>query len=170
MEDFVRTSDPSALFRAAGSLLSRYNGDSSPLHDAIRNGHTQIALTVIEQTIDLPLSKNLLIKVNENAETPLLVAAKLNQWKIIETILKAQPKFVKQKDKDGNNLLHLLAKLSNDQGAKTVGNILAILSEELKMHLLKEENHQNQTPMDIARSRNNTSCLKLFAVNENHSK
>jgi len=169
LENFVRTNDPSELFRAVGFLLSKYDGNSSPLHGAIENGHIEIALTVIKQTMDLPTSKNLLKKENENGETPLLIAAKFNQWKIIELILKTRSDLMQQKDKDGNNLLHFLANLSEDKGAETIENVLRILPQELKINLLKEENKQNQTPMDIAKSNGNTSSSKMLHNHENNS-
>ncbi len=167
LEIFVRTNNPSKLFHTVGFLLSKYEGSSSPLHDAIQNGHIKIALVVIDQTMDLPPSKNLLIKENEDGETPLLLAAKFNQWKIIELILKNRPELGKQKDKSGNNLFHFLAKLSEDGGAKTIEDVFQILPEELKIDLLREENKQNQTPMNIAQSNGSNFCSKLL---NNHEK
>jgi ankyrin repeat protein len=108
-------------------------------------------------------------KENENGETPLLIAAKFNQWKIIELILKTRSDLMQQKDKDGNNLFHFLANLSEDKGAETIENVLRILPPELKINLLKEENKQNQTPMDIAKSNGNISSSKMLHNHENNS-
>ncbi|CAF5164192.1 unnamed protein product, partial [Rotaria sp. Silwood1] len=88
LEKFVRTNDPSRLFRRTRILLSKCNESPPPLHDAIQRGHIQIALSLIEQVLDMNPSQGLLEKENENGETPLLIAAKCNQWKLIEPILK----------------------------------------------------------------------------------
>ncbi len=169
LEIFVRTNNPSQLFRKTGSLLSNYDGNSSPLHDAIQHGHTQLALTFIEQIIDMPSLNRLLENENENGETPLLVAVKLNEWKLIEAILKSRSDLARKKDKNGNNLFHLLANLSEDKGVETIEKVFAILPNEVKMNLLKEQNKSQQKPMDIAQSQNNTSCLELLIDIENNS-
>jgi ankyrin repeat protein len=113
--------------------------------------------------------KKLFEQVNENGETPLLIAVKLNEWKLIECILKSRSDLAKQKDQNGNNLFHLLANLSEDKGAETIKNVLAILPNELNMDLLKEQNQTNEKPMDIAQFHNNTSSLKFLINIDNHS-
>ncbi len=154
----MRKNDPSRLFRRTRLLLSKYEEDPSPLHEAIENGHTQIALALIEQILDMP-SPNRLLE-NEN-ETPLLIAAKLNQWKIIELILKTRSDLIQQIDKNGNNLFHLLTNLSEDKGVETIDKLLQTFPNDIK-NLLKEENKQHQTPMDIAQSNGNTQSLDLL--------
>ena len=161
---FVRTNDPSRLFRRTRVLLSRFDDNSSPLTDAIEHGHVQLALPLIEQVIDMPSPNRLLEKGNENGETPLLIAAKLNHGKIIETILKKRSDLVEQKDKDGNNMFHFLANLREDKGTETIENILTILPNESKIKLFKETNKINQTPLDIAQSHGNTLCVKFLSV------
>src|SRR5580693_7205996 len=104
----VRQNDPSRLFRRTRILLSKFDKDPSPLNDAIQHGHTKLALSLIEQIIDMPSPNRLLENENENGETPLLIAAKLNEWELIESILKTRSDLAKQKDKDENNLFHLL--------------------------------------------------------------
>jgi ankyrin repeat protein len=159
---FVRTNDPSRLFRRTRVLLSKFDENTSPLSDAIERGHIQLALPLIEQVIDMPSPNRLLEKGNANGETPLLIAAKLNHGKLIETILKKRSDLVEQKDKDGNNIFHLLANLSEDKGAETIENILTILPNESKINLLKEKNTKNETPIDIAQSHGNTQCIDLL--------
>jgi ankyrin repeat protein len=159
---FVRTNDPSRLFRRTRVLLSKFDENTSPLSDAIERGHIQLALPLIEQVIDMPSPNRLLEKGNANGETPLLIAAKLNHGKIIETILKKRSDLVEQKDKDGNNMFHLLASLSEDKGAERIENILTILPNESKINLLKEKNTKNETPIDIAQSHGNTQCIDLL--------
>ncbi len=161
LELFVRKNDPSRLFRRTRVLLSKYEEDPSPLHEAIENGHIQTALLLIEQILDMPSPNRLLENENENNETPLLIAAKFNQWKIIELILKSRSDLIQQKDKDGNNLFHFLANLNEDKGVETIEKILKIFPDRIK-NLLNEENKQNQTPMDIARSNGNTQSGTLF--------
>jgi hypothetical protein len=94
---------------------------------------------------------------------------KLNQWKLIESILKNRSDFAKQEDKNGNNLFHLLANLNEDKGVDTIENISKILPDALKINLLKQKNKTNQKPMDIAQSHNNTSSLELLIDIENNS-
>jgi ankyrin repeat protein len=159
---FVRTNDPSRLFRRTRVLVSKFDENTSPLSDAIERGHVQLALPLIEQVIDMPSPNRLLEKGNANGETPLLIAAKLNHGKLIETILKKRSDLVEQKDKDGNNMFHLLANLSEDKGAETIENILTILPNESKINLLKEKNTKNETPIDIAQSHGNTKFIDLF--------
>ncbi len=156
LEIFVRKNDPSQLFRRTRVLLSKYTEDPSPLHDAIQHGHIELALALIEQTIDMPSPNRLLENENENGETPLLIAVKLNQWKLIVSILKNRSDFVEQKDKDGNNLFHLLANLNED--------ISKILPTDIKNLLKEEKNQKNQTPMDIAQSHGNTQCMNLLTL------
>ncbi|CAF4091209.1 unnamed protein product, partial [Rotaria sp. Silwood2] len=117
---FIRTNDPSRLFRRTRILLSQCDENPPLLNDAIQRGHTQIALALIEQVLDMSSSQGLLEKENENGETPLLIAAKCNQWKLIEPIIKNRSDLVKHKDKNGNNLLHLLANLHDDEGAEVI--------------------------------------------------
>jgi len=164
LEIFVRKNDPSRLFRRTRILLSKYTEDPSPLHDAIQNGHTELALSLIEQIIDVPSPNRLLENENENGETPLLIAVKLNQWKLIESILKNRSDFAKQKDKDGNNLFHLLANLDEDKGVETIENISKILPSDIEKLLKEGKNQKNQTPMDIAQSHGNIQCMNLLTL------
>ncbi|CAF3351755.1 unnamed protein product [Rotaria sp. Silwood1] len=166
LEKFVRTNDPSRLFRRTRILLSKCNESSPPLHDAIQRGHIQIALSLIEQVLDMNPSQGLLEKENENGETPLLIAAKCNQWKLIEPILKNRCDLAKQKDKDGNNLLHLLANSNEDESAEIIKNIFKILPDRIKTNLLKEKNKKNQRPLDIAQSHGDSSSSELLIENE----
>jgi hypothetical protein len=54
-----------------------------------------------------------------------------------------------------------LANLNEDKGVETIEKILKIFPDRIK-NLLNEENKQNQTPMDIARSNGNTQSGTLF--------
>ncbi|CAF1343268.1 unnamed protein product [Rotaria sordida] len=141
--------------------------NSLPLNDAIQRGHIEIALSLIEQVLDMNSSQGLLEKGNENGETPLLIAAKCNQWKLIEVILKNRSDLVEQKDKNDNNLLHLLANLNEDGGAENIKNIFKILSNDTKQILLIGKNKLSQTPLEIAQSHGNTQCIDMlnFSIN-----
>ncbi|CAF1037725.1 unnamed protein product [Rotaria sordida] len=167
LEKFVRTNDPSQLFRRTRILLSKCDENSLPLNDAIQRGHIEIALSLIEQVLDMNSSQGLLEKGNENGETPLLIAAKCNQWKLIEVILKNRSDLVEQKDKNDNNLLHLLANLNEDGGAENIKNIFKILSNDTKQILLIGKNKLSQTPLEIAQSHGNTQCIDMlnFSIN-----
>ena len=77
---FVRTNDPSRLFRRTRVLLSRFDDNSSPLTDAIEHGHVQLALPLIEQVIDMPSPNRLLEKGNENGENSIINCSKIESW------------------------------------------------------------------------------------------
>ena len=164
LESFVRTNNPKELFRAAGFLLSKYTGDSSPLHDAIENGHIDNALIIIEQIMYFPGEKNLLEKVNAHGQTPLLLAARYNQWKVVQMILEHRVDLAKQKDHHDNNFLHLLVRNHHERIDQTMGKISEMLSEELKIDLFEDENEHHETFVDIAKFQNKTALLKLFHV------
>ncbi|CAF1156832.1 unnamed protein product [Rotaria sordida] len=143
------------------SLSSGIGSDSND-----QESWNKIALSLIEQVLDMNSSQGLLEKENENGETPLLIAAKCNQWKLIEVILKNRSDLVEQKDKNDNNLLHLLANLNEDEGAETIGNIFKILSNDTKQILLIGKNKLSQTPLEIAQSHGNPFSCELLIENE----
>ncbi|UJR25794.1 hypothetical protein I4U23_007144 [Adineta vaga] len=166
---FVRTNDPSKLFRRTRVLLSTCDENPPPLHDAIEHGYIPLVSTIIQQVANMREPNNLLEKRNENGETVLLVGARCNEWKVIELIVKEREDVIEAKDNDGNNMLHLLANVKEDAGAETLKNLLEILPIDVKMRLLKEENKKSQVAKDIAQSHENTQCLSLLskAANSN---
>ena len=132
------------------------------LHEAIANGQIEIVLSLIEQIADRPASNDLLEEVDECGETPLLIAAKFNQGQVVECILKKRPEYAKHKDKNGNNLFHLLANLKGDQGVELIEKILLILSDELSIDLLKGKNENEKTPINVAQTNGNILVEKLL--------
>ncbi|CAF4117448.1 unnamed protein product, partial [Rotaria magnacalcarata] len=162
LEKYIRTNDPSRLFRQVRALLTRCDESPPPLNEAIQRGHTQLALSLIEQVLDMSPSQGVLEKQNENGETPLLIAAKLNQWKLMEPILRNRLDLVQQKDKAGNNILHLLAEIEEDEGAATIQNVFKILPNEITTKMLEQRNTDNQIPLQIAESHRNSSSCKLL--------
>ena len=164
---FLNTNDPSKLFRRTRVLLTKSTDNPPPLNTAIERGHIHLALPLIEQVIDMSPSNGLLEKMNDNNETPLLVAAKYNHMNLIETILKNRSDLAKQKDKDGNNIFHLLANVNDDKGAESIKNIFEHLSNDMKVCFMKEKNQNDQTPLEIAQSQGNIQCIALLeaAVN-----
>jgi ankyrin repeat protein len=172
LADYVRTNNPSRLFRRTRLLLVKCVDESPPLNEAIQRGHIDLALSLIEQVIELRAPNGLLEKEDENGQTPLLVAAANNRWTIIEIILNKRPDLAEQKDKNGNNVFHLLANLSeDDKAAETMQNVMKILSNDVKVNLLKAKNENNQTPIEIAQSNGNTQFMNVlefsFDVKEN---
>ncbi|CAF3996675.1 unnamed protein product, partial [Rotaria sp. Silwood2] len=87
-------------------------------------------------------------------------------WKLIEPIIKNRSDLVKHKDKNGNNLLHLLANLHDDEGAEVIKSIFKILPNEIKTNLLTEKNKNNQRPIDIAQSHGNPFSCELLIESE----
>jgi hypothetical protein len=92
----------------------------------------------------------------------LLLSAKLNQWILIEALLKKRFELSDKTDKYGNNILHLLANVSDDKADETIKNVLAILPDDIRTKLLKKKNKDNQIPMDIAQMKNHTHCIDLL--------
>ena len=168
LEKFVRTNDPARLFRRTRALLSTCDGNPPPLNEAIQRGHTRLSLSLIEAVIDMCPSKGLLEKTNENDETPLLIAARLNKWKLVEVILKNRLDLVEQKDNDRNNLLHLLACVNEAKEVDIVRNIFTLLPNDVRRTLLKERNKSNQTPMDIAQSQGNYQWTNILGFSNHY--
>jgi ankyrin repeat protein len=163
LADYVRTNNPSRLFRRTRLLLVKCEEKPPPLNEAIQRGYIDLALALIEQVIEMQAPNGLLKKEDENGQTPLLVAAANNQWTIIEIILNKRPDLAEQKDKNGNNVFHLLANLSeDDKAAETMQNVMKILSNDVKVNLLKAKNENNQTPIEIAQSNGNTQYVNLL--------
>lgn len=96
------------------------------------NNHSQlfrrihVLLSLIEQNIDMPSPSRLIA------------------WKIIKCIMKFESGVAKCKDKRRNNILHILSNSEERKGAETITNVLQILSKELKMNLLRDENKINK--------------------------
>jgi len=162
--EFVRTNNPSRLFRRTRLLLAKCDENPPPLDDAIRNGHIDLALKLIEQLGDMSSSNSLLERENNDGETPLLISAKLNQWILIEAILKKRLDLSEKTDKYDNNILHLLANISDDKANETMKNVLGLLSNDIKIKLLKTKNKDNKIPIEIAQIKNNTHCVDLLIV------
>lgn len=57
-------------------------------------------------------------------------------------------------------MLYIIANLSEDKGAQTIKNVLEILSKELKMTLLEEQNKINEKSMNITKCRCYTFSYK----------
>ncbi len=160
--EFVRTNNPSKLFRRTRLLLAKCDENPPPIDDAIRHGHIDLILKLIEQVGDVSPSNSLFERENDDGETPLLLSAKLNQWILIEALLKKRFELSDKTDKYGNNILHLLANISDDKADETIKNVLAILPDDIRTKLLKKKNKDNQIPMDIAQTKNNTHCIDLL--------
>jgi ankyrin repeat protein len=164
--EFIRTNNPSKLFRRTRLLIAKCDENPPPLDDAIRHGHIDLVLKLIEQIGDISSSNSLFERENNDGETPLLLSAKLNHRNLIEAILKNRIELSEKTDKYNNNILHLLAKVSDDKANETIKHVLALLSDDRRIKLLKEKNKANQTPIDIARIKNNTHCFDLLKKSE----
>jgi len=160
--EFVRTNNPSRLFRRTRLLLARCEENPPPLHDAIQYGHIDLVLKLIEQVSDMSPSNSLLEQENNDGETPLLLSAKFNHWILIEAILKKRIDLSKKTDKFGNNMFHLLANVSEDKSYETIKNVLELLPNDIKTNLLKQKNKANQIPTEIAHIKNNIYCINLL--------
>ena len=159
VSQFIRTEDPSLLFRRTRSLLLQTDDASPPLHDAIQSGHMNLVEKLFEQTFDMPKGEGLLDQKNSQGQTPLLISAQYNHWILIELILRQREDLAKQIDNKKNNFLHLLAE---HQHVETIRLSLAILSKNLQEKLLNEKNQFDQRPVDIARVHELTEVVDLL--------
>ena len=160
--EFVRTNNPSRLFRRTRLLLAKCDQNPPPLDDAIRHGHINLAIKLIEQVVTMPKSQGLLERENHDGETPLLLAAKLNQWIVIEAILNKRLDLIEVSDKNDNNILHLLANISANKANETIKNVLLLLPNDIRTNLLEKKNKDHLTPMDVAQVKNNFHCADLL--------
>lgn len=162
LEEFIRTNDPSRLFRQTRMLLKRSDRNPPPLNEAIQRGHTTLALSLIQQVLDMPSSDGILEEEDGNGETPLLIAAKLNHWELLEPILKNRLDLIEQKDKDGNNFLHLLASVNEKKRLETIQNVMEILPTASKIMLFKAKDKRSQMFLNIAQRHENICSVSLF--------
>lgn len=162
MVEFVRTNNPSKLFRRTRLLLAKCEENPPPLDDAIRNGYTDLVVKLIEQVSDASPSTCLLERENLKGQTPLLLSAELNQSTLIETLLNRRLDLSMKTDKSQNNILHVLARVADDRAERTIEKVLAILPKDLQMKLLKQKNADNHQPWQIAQLKRNMHCLDLL--------
>ena len=164
MVEFVRTNNPSKLFRRTRLLLAKCEENPPPMEDAIRNGYIDLVLRLIEQVGDASPSTSLLERVNHQGQTPLLVSAELNQRTLIETLLRKRPDLSEKTDKHRNNIFHVLARLTDDRAGETIKDVLALLPRDMQMKLLKQKNQDNHLPWQIAQMKRNTHSVDLLRV------
>ena len=126
------------------------------LENAIEHGNIEFALQLINQR------KYFLEQQNSRGETPLIIAARLNQERLILAILKDQPNLSTKTDRQGNNILHLLANISENRAGKTIEQIFALLEGRLKDRLVLELNQSQEKPVDIARNRGHQEYIDFF--------
>jgi len=135
----------------------------SQLENAIQQGDIDLAIKLIKQT------RSFLERANDQGETPLLMAAKLNQNRLISAILKKYPEFAKQVDKQGNNLLHLLANVSENKARTTIDHVFILLDDQMKKQLILGRNQLGQTPEYVARYHRNMEYIDFFNLQINFS-
>jgi hypothetical protein len=97
------------------------------------------------------------------------MAAKLNQNRLISAILKKYPEFAKQVDKQGNNLLHLLANVSENKARTTIDHVFILLDNQMKKQLILGRNQLGQTPEYVARYHRNMEYIDFFNLQINFS-
>ncbi len=126
------------------------------LQNAIQQGDIDLAIKIIKQTNEY------LERKNDQGETPLLIAAKFNQNRLIIAILKKKSELAKQVDKQGNNLLHLLANVREGQAKNTIGNVLTLLDDKMREYLTLSLNRHKQTPVQVAQKYGNLEYIRLL--------
>jgi ankyrin repeat protein len=126
------------------------------LENAIQEGNIELAINLIKQ------SNSYLERRNDQGQTPLLLAARFNQARLIRAILKKRPELAKQVDRQKNNLLHLLAKVSEDSATEATNNIFMILDNKMKELLISGLDEDKQTPEQIAAIHGNRQFIDLL--------
>ena len=90
-----------------------------------------------------------LAQMDDCGDTPLLRAARLNQCLEIEIILKQNPHLSQQVNREGDNLLHILAKLPIESSS-TVQSVLKLLPRHFKKPLIMMSNKNGLRPYHVA--------------------
>ena len=126
------------------------------LANAIQEGNIELAINLIKQ------SNSYLERMNDQGQTPLLLAARFNQTRLIRAILEKRPELAEQVDRQKNNLLHLLAKVSEDRATEATDNILMILDNKTKELLISGLNEDKQTPEQVAATHGNRQFIDLL--------
>lgn len=126
------------------------------LENAINQGNLDLAWQIIRQ------ARNFLEQGNHQGETPLLMAARLNQKRLIVSILNYGSELAKQKDQQGNNLLHLLANISSSQAKETIEQVLNLLDTRSKDRLISELNQSQERPVDVAKNHGHNEYIDLL--------
>lgn len=161
---FVRTEDPSLLFRRTRLLLLQNEDASPPLHDAIQCGNVELLEKLFEQIFDMTENEGLLDQKNSHGQTALLLSAQYDRCSLIELILRHRKDLVKQIDSKKNNFLHILIE---NRHVETIRRSLEILPENLKEKLLNDKNQFNQRPVDIARVHEEAEAIELLTCTKN---
>jgi len=145
------------VITAARRITTNQTEDQfSLLENAIQQGNIDLAVKLIKQT------QNYLGRENDQGQTPLLLAAKFNQSRLIMAILKKQPEFAKHVDKRGNNLLHLLASVQENKAKETIETVLLLLDDRMIEFLISGLNRSQQIPAQVAEKNGNFEYIDLF--------
>lgn len=151
--DFAQAQNyPNAKRRMQTSAVDQFE----VLENAIEQGNIDLALQLINQR------KHFLEQQNSRGETPLLMAARLNRERLVLAILKDQLNLSVQVDRQGNNILHLLANISENRAEKTIEAIFTLLEGPLKDRLILQLNQSQEKPVDIARNRGHQEYIEFF--------
>lgn len=121
--------------------------ERSSLRDKSQNGtqHAPIKMS----TSDSKRTCRHLEQTDDCGDTPLLRAARLNQCLEIETMLKQNPLLSQQVNREGDNLLHVLAKLPVES-LSTAQSALNLLPRHFKKSLIMMPNKNGQRPHQVA--------------------
>jgi ankyrin repeat protein len=141
---------------ARTSSTNKTEDQFSLLENAIQQGNIDLAVKLIKQT------QNYLERENDQGQTPLLLAGKFNQNRLIIAILKKRPELARHVDERGNNLLHLLASVQENKARETIETILMLLDNKMIKFLISGLNRRQQTPEQIAKKNGNLQYIDLW--------
>ena len=126
------------------------------LENAMNQGNIDFAWQLIGQ------ATNILEQRNDRGETPLLIAARLNQQKLILSILSRRMDLATQIDHQSNNLLHLLANISTNRAKETIEKVFSLLDSRSKDRLISELNQSQERPADVAKNHGHNEYIDLL--------
>ncbi|CAF1570086.1 unnamed protein product, partial [Didymodactylos carnosus] len=150
--------DTQPLLRVTKKLINKYNDNL--LHCAIKNGHTLLAQQLSAVVARLPDS--IIERKNNNGETAIILAAKLNQIDLLETLFSISQDLIYAVDNKNNNVFHLLTSQNNSN--KTIEFILNCLNDKsinIKQKF-DQPNGNGKTPLQLSVEHSNFESTKML--------
>lgn len=121
--------------------------------------HTQIIEMLIQDKLDL------LERPNKSGETPLLVAARCGQFKIVKLLLEKEAYHLAS-DNEGNTVVHLCCRFQEEETNSPTNpqGCLNLVKRIVKDHpeLLDKKNNDDETPVLIAAMKDHLGLVELF--------
>ncbi len=139
-------------------IFSLTNKDGETiLHIATRNGSNNLVNILLELDMNPNISNNY-------GETPLIIAAQCGNKKLIEQLRK-KVNFkgkASMSDRDGNNIVALLAKHGHTSKLKLIIKEIKKLNDLFIESILWSQNNKGETPLHLSIKQNKISTIKYI--------